>query len=267
MKRYLTILILILLSLGICVSEAFALLYTGGSGDGFGYSVGATDDLATISSAADQMFAVGDSATAISIITIEMEVGQSGAGINTTDDIRVKIPASLYMVWDSTDTTAVISGNASAKVSATVSYEDSDATLVIDVTTNFDNNDSIVISGLSFKNFNSASLSNNNLDLEIDNLGTNIASDDKDITISGTYLGGSGDGFSAQPNFEDCGLRFYNGTNVIRVACEPQGALTSALRIRKGSVTYGIVLVDPADTKASVIRINTTGGTKSVRKF
>lgn len=65
----------------------------------------------------------------------------------------------------------------------------------------------------------------------------------------------------------DIGLRAYDGNKIIAVACEPEGILTSPLRIRKGNVTYGIVLVDPVDLNASNIRIVTKSGIKALRKL
>ena len=53
------------------------------------------------------------------------------------------------MTWDTSDTTATIGGTDSGKVSTTVSYEDSGATLVIDVTTNFSAGDDITVSAAS----------------------------------------------------------------------------------------------------------------------
>ena len=67
--------------------------------------------------------------------------------------------------------------------------------------------------------------------------------------------------------YTDCGLRAYDGTKVITIACEPTGTLTSPLRIRKGSTTYGIVLVDTTDSNASKIRIKTSSGIKALRKL
>jgi len=194
---------------GFDVANGATLYYHGGSGDGFDTANGANADVLTIGSIA-QTFLVGDSATAISTITIEMEAGQSGGGINTTDDIRVKIPTSLDMVWDATDETAVIAGSASDKVSTTVSYEDSNKTLVIDVTTNFAYDDNITVSGLSFIDFNSVGY--DNLELEIDNLGTTATTDSNIKTISlpaslATFTGGLGDGFDVA----DGATLYYHG--------------------------------------------------------
>lgn len=69
------------------------------------------------------------------------------------------------------------------------------------------------------------------------------------------------------PDYIDIGLRAYDGANIIKVACEPEGTLTSPLRIRKGSTTYGIVLVDSSDLNASKIRIKTNSGIKALARF
>jgi hypothetical protein len=67
--------------------------------------------------------------------------------------------------------------------------------------------------------------------------------------------------------YVDCGLRIYDGTAIVIIACEPAGTLTSPLRIRKGNTTYGIVLVDINDASASKIRIQTSSGLKALRKY
>lgn len=76
----------------------------------------------------------------------------NGAEINTTDDLRIQIPLGVSAVWDSSVTTPTLdtSGNSTGAVSATVSYADADKTLIVDVTTNFSNEDSVTISGLQF---------------------------------------------------------------------------------------------------------------------
>ncbi|PIY82871.1 MAG: hypothetical protein COY78_04470 [Candidatus Omnitrophica bacterium CG_4_10_14_0_8_um_filter_44_12] len=179
-----------------------AYVYYGGSYDGYATAAGANADAATISSAAAQTFTTGDSATAISAITVTLDVGQTGSGINTTNHIRVVIPASLDMAWDTTDTTATFGGSASAKVSNPVSYPNS-KTLLINVTTNFANGDTLTVADLSFKNFNSVGLSS--LTLSIDGGTTTAATDDKKKTISlpastVTFTGGSYDGYTLGTN-------------------------------------------------------------------
>jgi len=149
--------------------------------------VSATDDKTieihtplTTSSAANQTFTVGDSATAISTLTVTDHSGT--ASITTGNDIRIRIPASFNMTWDPADTTAVIGGAASTKVSTTVTYEDTNGTLVLDVTSNFAAGDQITVSGLSFTSFGAASAADN-LELEVNNDNVVSATDDKTIEI------------------------------------------------------------------------------------
>ena len=70
---------------------------------------------------------------------------------------------------------------------------------------------------------------------------------------------------------EDCGIRGYDGMNIIKFDCQPAGATTSPLQVRipptllnpQGEVR-GIVLVDETATNKSKFRVsvpNGTGGT------
>ena len=136
---------------------------------------------AVISSAADQTFVVDNGATPISPITI-MAITDD-AEINSSDDIRIKIPATFSMVWDTSDTSAVIGGTASGKVDGTVSFPDG-KTLLIDVTSDFAEGDTITISDLKFESFLAASAADN-LELYVDGASDVVADglDDKTITI------------------------------------------------------------------------------------
>jgi hypothetical protein len=134
----------------------------------------------SISSGQNQTFTVGDADTLISPITITDDVDT--ATITAANEIRVRIPAALNMKWDIFDVVATITGTASGKVSDTVSYEDSDKTLVLDVTSDFAAGESIAVSDLSFSSFSAVS-SVDNLELDIDNNAVADATDDKTITI------------------------------------------------------------------------------------
>lgn len=200
----------------VLTSPAWALYYYGGDGKGDAYGQVANTEIVVMESAADQSFTVGDAATAISTVRVTQVYGLTGAGINTTDDIRVTIPSGLSMVWDSSDTSATIAGGASAKVSATVSYENSDKTLVVAVSSDFSDGDSITLSGLSFKTFTSSA--SDQLDLEIDNAGTVACVDAYWKTIyfaasSAIFTGGNGHGyavytFETQPDAPFFGMSF-----------------------------------------------------------
>ena len=148
----------------------------------------------TITSAADQAFTVADAATTMSALTIKQEFSTSD-GVTAANDIRVKIITPLDITWDSSVTTATVAGGASGKISTTVSYASSDKILVVNATSDFVDTDTITLSGLKFKNFNSASF--NNLQLEVDNAGTTVEVDPYLKTVSlaarsNGFLGGNG---------------------------------------------------------------------------
>jgi photosystem II stability/assembly factor-like uncharacterized protein len=133
----------------------------------------------SISSESNQAFGINDPTTAISMITVTE--GDTPV-INFIDDIRISIPVGFNMTWDTSDTTAVISGPDASNASTTVSYENGDRTLVIDVTSSFAANDWITVSGLSFTGFSAGSASTN-LELDADNDGFADTTDDKTIQI------------------------------------------------------------------------------------
>ncbi len=169
--------------------------YDGGTGDGWGLSASADTSLGgariNFSSQATQIFFLGDAPTAISSITISQE---AASGIAVLKDIRIRIPSSLAMSWDTTDTAAAITDTASSKVSSTVSYPDS-KTLLIDVTADFLSGDAIVISGLAFNNFTAASTGK--LSLNIFNSGINEYLDIQDKSIGILYTFGDGWAYAA----------------------------------------------------------------------
>ena len=137
-------------------------------------------DLA-ISSAANQTFKIGDSTTAISAIKVRDD--PTSPKITAANDIRIRIPSSFTMTWDTSDTTAPSVVRPQRRSPIHVSYEDNGKTLVINVTSNFAASDTIVVSGLSFKNFDAPSAADN-LELELLNDGAVQATDDKTITIT-----------------------------------------------------------------------------------
>jgi len=142
----------------------------------------------TISSASDQAFAIYQATTTISAITVADYLGGS---ITASNDIRIAIATtSVPMLWDTTDTTATISGDQSSKVSATVSYEMNGEVLVIDVTSDFAIGDNIIISGLSFADFTEVATSTDVLQLHIDGGvdSSPVDTDDKVVTIHGSLV-------------------------------------------------------------------------------
>src|SRR5439155_1219673 len=108
----------------------------------------------TIASAANQLFLVGQVSTTMSAITV---TDATTPGITALKDIRIRIPTTSNMTWNTALTTATISGTGASKVSTTVSYADGGKTLVLNVTTNFARDDQIVVSGLQYTSFTAPS--------------------------------------------------------------------------------------------------------------
>src|SRR5204862_426696 len=132
-------------------------------------------------SAANQVFVGGQAATAISPITVTDAATPS---ITAANDIRIRIPATFNMTWNSGLTTATVTGSGAGKVSPTVSYEDGGKTLVLNVTANFVGADQVVVSGLRFVSFTALSPPDR-LQLVIGGAGANPAGrDDKTIVIA-----------------------------------------------------------------------------------
>jgi uncharacterized repeat protein (TIGR01451 family) len=161
---------------------------------------------ATISSAANQTFIVGDPATAISTITI---TAQTAVIITAASDIRVRIPAGFNMTWNTGITTATVGGGAAAKVSTTVSYENGGQVLVLNVTTNFAAGDSITVAGLQFTSFTAVSAANNlQLVAAGGAAGATTSSDDKTVTVIAKVYG-----VSVSPHSTTASRLPRNGTN------------------------------------------------------
>jgi hypothetical protein len=98
-------------------------------------------------------------------------------------DIRIRIPSTFNMTWDTSISTVTIGGSAAGKVSTTLmAYEDGDQTLVLNVNTDFVAGDQITVSDPQFTDFSAASTADN-LELEVDNDNVVSATDDKTITI------------------------------------------------------------------------------------
>jgi uncharacterized repeat protein (TIGR01451 family) len=134
---------------------------------------------AAISSLADRTFFVGGVPSLVSPITVSEGLAPT---ITASNDVRVRIPGTLAMAWDGADATATLSGSAASKVSPAVLFEDSGATLVLDVTADFGPFDALEVSGLSFRDF--AAPSTGSLELETGNDGAVTAVDDKTMSIA-----------------------------------------------------------------------------------
>lgn len=174
--------------------------YAGGEGDGWSllqssnYPVGFG-----LTSQEDQAFAANDSATEISPIFMMFTTGNLPTA---SSDIRIIIPPTLAMTWDTTDTTATFGGNATDKVSNSVSFESDNKVLVINVTTDLANDDTLELTGLNFANFTAVTKLSRHLAMCVDNDGTAEATDPtfksifRDNDPTNQYGTGYGDGWS-----------------------------------------------------------------------
>ena len=136
------------------------------------------DAVARIVSEMDQLFFEGDPPTPASPIHV---TDASTASITAGNDLRIRIPAALDMLWDISVTSVGVSGSAASKVDATVAYEDSGKTLVLNVTTDFAASDHVRLSGLSFTAFIESPPGN--LELEVLNDDAVTSTDPRSVTI------------------------------------------------------------------------------------
>ena len=141
--------------------------------------------MAVMSSASNQIFSVFNPSTPMSPISV---FDASTATITAVGDIRIRIPVSFNMTWDTGMTTATLGGTAAAKVDTGVSFEDADRTLVLTVSTDFADGDNLVVSGLNYFNF-AATSAPDNLELVIAGSGgATVDEDDKSIAIEGISI-------------------------------------------------------------------------------
>lgn len=87
------------------------------------------------------------------------------------------------------------------------------------------------------------------------------------IGIPGKGIVWGGNYWFRSAGYIDIGLRLYNGSTTDRIACEPETAVTSPLRISRDGKTYGIVLVNPSDSSATKIKVKTKSGVKAIAKL
>ncbi|HEX7901963.1 MAG TPA: hypothetical protein VF950_29660, partial [Planctomycetota bacterium] len=110
----------------------------------------------TISSAANQSFNVLDPITPISQIVLTED--PANPRMSAAGDIRIRIPASLNMEWDTTDTVGTLNvGGAGAGVVGGVTFPEGPKIMLINVTTGFSVNQTLTISGFGFANFSAES--------------------------------------------------------------------------------------------------------------
>jgi len=134
---------------------------------------------AVLSSDRDQQFTVGDPPTLSRPITV---TDGTTASISPGTNIRIRIPSTFDMTWDPFEDMATLSGPAAAKVNLLVAFEDANRTAVLTVNAPFDPGEHVLIEGLFFANFLSASPTDR-LELEVGNDDIVTDEDDKRITV------------------------------------------------------------------------------------
>lgn len=166
--------------------------YSGGPGASYALETLAGDvhlggPQVALSSDADLSLTLGYAPVAIRPLTITDD--PAAPGITTNAAIAVRIPSSFVMTWDETNCAPVFAGTAAGKAGA-ASYSNSNQRLLIAVTADFSAGDTLIVSGLAFKNHLASGSAH--LELDYDDDGLADAVDDKTITILGIYSGGPG---------------------------------------------------------------------------
>ena len=120
----------------------------------------------------------------VPIRTMTITDASAEGTFTTANDLRIRIPATFNMIWDTLDVDATIGGGASAKVSPTVSYEDAGKTLVLTVLTDFLALEQFTVADLSFMSFTAVSAADK-LELEVynDDVVTAEDSSNKEIIV------------------------------------------------------------------------------------
>lgn len=197
----------------------------------------------TIASAAAQKFAQNQAAVAISAITITEDA--VSPVLNSTDDIRITIPSGSNFIWDSADTTLILTdGNGTpladtgkvtsctaspctVTLSAT-NFENSGRTLFIPLAGAFAAADAFVISGINYKTFSARSAGTDNLDLDVAPASTVVNVDTAAISVSTpTILSSAAQQFTTGMNTqpldwtitvtEDASVVIINATDNLRI--------------------------------------------------
>jgi hypothetical protein len=147
------------------------------------------NDQVLMESTADYHFYAGQATTTLDQIVVT-KLSES-ENITTTNDIRINIATTTSdMRFDSSVTTLTFGGTASGKVNNTVSYEDGNATLVINVTSDFSADDTLTINGIELGDFSTISTTTSNLKLYTSGsiIGSPTTVDTKSIYITGDLV-------------------------------------------------------------------------------
>ncbi|MEK7073076.1 MAG: hypothetical protein AAB974_01415 [Patescibacteria group bacterium] len=92
-----------------------------------------------------QTIAVGATAAINTLTYTETDPAE----VTAANDLRIRIPTTVNAIWDVTDTTATLSGQAATSTSVTVSFTNSNKVLVLNATDRFSPSSTLVIAGLN----------------------------------------------------------------------------------------------------------------------
>lgn len=92
-----------------------------------------------------QTIAVGATAAINTLTYTETDPAE----VTAANDLRIRIPTAVNAIWDVTDTTATLGGQAATSTSVTVSFTNSNKVLVLDATEQFSPSSTLTIAGLN----------------------------------------------------------------------------------------------------------------------
>lgn len=114
----------------------------------------------------DRVYTRGDGPSPAPLLTIADD--QTVPGIKTATGLRLTIPASLPLTWDTNVTLLTLGGSAASRVTTAATYTNGARTLVLEVTEDFLPGDTLTLADLGFAGFMSAGLGSLSLDIDRD---------------------------------------------------------------------------------------------------
>lgn len=143
----------------------------------------------SVASVADEVFEINAVSTLVSDINITSGGGSPGGRIASSTDIRIVIPAVFNATWDNSITSITcVAGDSCAKISTSgITYESGDKKAVINAIQNFQNGNTIRVSGLKMSGFTAINASSTANNLRVDGAADAVddANDTKVKTIKG----------------------------------------------------------------------------------
>lgn len=203
-------------------------------------------------------FTAGSAASpGVGVNAIVVTDDASAGLINTTDDIRIRIPDTLDMTWDTASNMPTLNIVGTGAVGATVTFENNDKTAVIDVTSNFGAGDELTIIGLRFANFNARS-GPDVLALDIRNNGGTSDSTVASLSVRGPLMSSSADQEFALMNPSDVAHA------TITISEDTVGTITAANDIRVRIPNGFDMFWDNTVTAPAAFTVTVAGGTGTI---